>query len=131
MTNVMPIFINSLLPFLTGATLDNQAKTCIEEARELVALAEKEINFGDIAFVQTNHNSEQPNKNLAAIAVWHYAESMKNYSSAVSKLERAGKSNLPAKYKKYVELKTKKCLEEMAYSNTRKIRLGLVLRTIN
>ncbi|MEP6901947.1 MAG: hypothetical protein ABJA66_09365 [Actinomycetota bacterium] len=131
MTNAMPIFINSLFPFLAGESLDRQAKDFIEEARKSIVLAEKEIKYGDIAYVQTDKDSEKPNLNLAAIAVWHYAQGIKNYSTGIAKLEQARKLNLPAKYKKYVELKTKKSLEEMAYSNTRKIILGVLLRTSN
>ncbi len=127
----MPIFINSLFPFLAGASLDREAKNFIEEARKSIALAEKELKYGDIAFIQTDKDSEHPNLKLAAIAVWHYAQGIKNYRDAVTKLEQARKLNLPAKYKKYVELKTKKSLEEMAYSNTRKIILGVLLRTSN
>jgi uncharacterized protein YxeA len=131
MTNAMPIFINSLFPFLAGGNLDIQAKNFIEDARKSIALAEKEMKYADIAYVQTDKDSEKPNKNLAQIAVWHYQLVIQYYSEAVTKLEQARKLNLPLKYKKYVELKSKKCLEEMAYSNTRKFRLGLILRTIN
>jgi hypothetical protein len=129
MTNAMPIFINSLFPFLAEEGLDNQAKQSIEEARKSIALAEKELNYADIAFAQTEADSEEPNLKLAEIAKWHYAQTIKYYSEAVAALEPAGRRELPAKYKKYIDLKTKKCLEEMAYANTRKIRLGVILRT--
>jgi len=125
----MPIFINSLFPFLAENNLDSRAKEFIEAARKSIALAEKELKYADIAFAQTDKDSDNPNLKLAEIAVWHYAQSIKNYSEAVGELEQAEKSNLPAKYKKYVDLKARKCLQEMAYSNTRKIALGLLLRT--
>ncbi|HVE57231.1 MAG TPA: hypothetical protein VNB22_10415 [Pyrinomonadaceae bacterium] len=129
MTNAMPIFINSLFPFLAENSLDSRAKQLIETARKSIALAEKEMKYADIAFAQTNKDSDNPNLKLAEIAVWHYAQSIKNYSEAVNELEQAKRSSLPAKYKKYVDLKAKRCLEEMAYSNTRKIALGIILRT--
>jgi hypothetical protein len=131
MTNAMPIFINSLFPYLAGSSLDSQAKKHIEEARKSIALAEKECKYGDIAFMQTDKDSENPNKNLAAIAVWHYSQTIKNHSEAIAVLEQANKMSMPAKYKKYVDLKMKKCMEEMAYANTRKISLGVVLRSSN
>ena len=129
MTNAMPIFINSLFPFLAENNLDSRSKQFIESARKSIALAEKELKYADIAFAQTDKDSENPNLKLAEIAVWHYTQTIKNYGEAITELERAEKSNLPAKYKKYVDLKARKCLQEMAYSNTRKIALGLLLRT--
>jgi len=128
MTNAMPIFINSLFPFLAEQSLDREAKQFIENARKSIALAEKELKYADIAFAHTDKDSETPNLKLAEISVWHYAQTIKNYSEAVAELEQAGRLRLPPKYKKYVDLKTKKCLEEMAYSNNRKIRLGAILR---
>lgn len=125
----MPIFINSLFPFLTGKTLDSQAKKVLEDARKSIALAEKELNYADIAFAQTDAGSGNPNLKLAEIARWHYTQSIKNYGEAVAGLERAGRLEIPAKYKKYAALKTKKCLEEMKYANERKISLGVILRT--
>lgn len=124
----MPIFINSLFPFLAENSLDSQAKKFIETARKSIALAEKEMKYADISFAQTDCDSDNPNLKLGEISIWHYAQSIKNYSEAIADLEQARKSNLPAKYKKYVDLKTKKCLQEMAYSNARKIKLGAVLR---
>lgn len=129
MTNAMPIFINSLFPFLAGESLANEAKRCIETARKAIALAEKEQKYAEIAFAHTDKDSDNPNLRLAEIAVWHYAQSIKNYGEAIAELEQATKSKLPAKYKKYVDLKTKKSLEEMAYANERKMRLNVVLRT--
>jgi hypothetical protein len=129
MTNAMPIFINSLFPLLAGDEMDNQAKQFIEDARKSIALAEKELNYADIAFAQTAQDSESPNLKLAEIAKWHYVNSLKNYGAAIAALEKAGKPGLPAKYKKYVDLKTKKCLEEMTYASERKINLSVVLRT--
>ena len=128
MTNAMPIFINSLFPFLAEKSLDSQAKEFIESARKSIALAEKELKYADISFAQADKDSETPNLKLAEISVWHYAQTMKYYSEAVANLEQASKLEMPVKYKKYVDLKTKKCLEEMAYSNTRKIKLGSILR---
>lgn len=125
----MPIFINSLFPFLAENNLDSRAKELIEAARKSIALAEKELKYADIAFAQADQDSDNPNLKLAEIAVWHYAQTIKNYSEAIGELEQVEKLSLPAKYKKYVELKARKCLQEMAYSNTRKIALGLVLRT--
>ncbi|MBS1792475.1 MAG: hypothetical protein JSS81_01405 [Acidobacteria bacterium] len=125
----MPIFINSLFPFFAGNGLDAEARQLIEDARRAIALAEKESGYADIAFAQTDPESETPNLKLAEIARWHYAQSLKNYGDAVNLLGQAAKTGLPPKYRKYVELKTKKCLEEMAYSNTRKIVLGVLLRT--
>jgi len=130
MTNAMPIFINSLFPFLAEKGLDAAAKQFIENARKSIALAEKELKYADIAFAQTDAEAENPNLKLGEIAVWHYAQSIRYYSEAIGELEQVGKMALPTKYKKYVDLKTKKCLEEMAYSNTRKIRLSVVLRTV-
>lgn len=127
----MPIFINSLFPFLAEKSLDIQAKQFIETARKSIALAEKELKYADISFAQADKDSETPNLKLAEISVWHYAQTIKYYSEAVANLEQANKLEMPAKYKKYVDLKTKKCLEEMAYSNTRKIKLGVILRTSN
>lgn len=129
MTNAMPIFINSLFPFLAETGLDSRAKQFIEDARKSIAVAEKEMNYADIAFAQTGADSESPNLKLAEIARWHCEQSIRYYSEAVTALEQAGKQNLPAKYKKYVDLKTKKCLEEMVYANTRKIRFAFVIRT--
>lgn len=125
----MTNFINSLFPFLAENGIDDKSKNFIEDVRKSVALAEKELNYADIAFAQTEKDSENPNLKLAEIAKWHYAQSIKYYSEAVAALEQASKLSLPAKYKKYVDLKTKKCLEEMAYSNTRKIALGVIFRT--
>src|SRR4051812_43935490 len=105
MTNAMPIFINSLFPFLAENSLDSQAKQFIEDARKSIALAEKELNYADIAFAQTDKDSDNPNLKLAEIAKWHYAQTIKYYGEGVSNLERAGKLGLPAKYKKYVDLK--------------------------
>ena len=127
----MPIFINSLFPFLAENSLDSQAKQLIEDARKSIALAEKELNYADIAFAQTDSGSDNPNLKLAEIAKWHYAQTIKYYGEGVSNLERASKLELPVKYKKYVDLKMKKCLEEMAYSNTRKIDLSAMLRPTN
>ncbi len=31
MTDAMPIFINSIILFLTGANLDNQSENCLEK----------------------------------------------------------------------------------------------------
>lgn len=129
MTNAMPIFINSLFPFLAEETLDSQAKQLIEDARKSIALAEKELNYADIAFAQTGPDEEIPNLKLGEIAKWHFAQTIRFYSEALEALARAGKLRMPAKYKKYIDLKSKKCLEEMAYANTRKIRLGVILRT--
>jgi len=127
MTNAMPVFINSLFPFFAAKNLDSQAKNFIEEARKSIALAEKEQNYAEIAQAHTAQDSGSPNLKLAEIARWHFAQSIKNFSEAVAHLERAGKSDLPLKYRKYINLKTKKCLEEMAYSNTRRIKLGAIL----
>lgn len=129
MTNAMPIFINSLFPVLDGAeAMDTENKKLIEEARKSIALAEKELHYADVAFTQTGKDSDNPNLKLAEIARWHYAQTIKYYGEAVESLEKTAEKGLPAKYKKYVELKTKKCLEEMAYANERKIKLGVVLR---
>lgn len=129
MTNAMPIFINSLFPFFAENSLDSQAKQFIEAARKSIALAEKELNYADIAFAQTDKDSDNPNLKLAEIAKWHFAQTIKFYSEAIANLERTSKLELPAKYKKYVDLKTKKCLEEMAYANTQKISVSTILRT--
>jgi len=129
MTNAMPIFINSLFPYLAKVNLDGGAKKFIEDARKSIAIAEKEMNYADIAFAHTGTDSESPNLKLAEIARWHCEQSIKHYGEAISALEKAAKQTLPAKYKKYVDLKSKKCLEEMAYANTRKIKIALFLRT--
>jgi len=131
MTNAMPIFINSIFPFLSDESLVAEVKQSIEDARKAIALAEKELNYADIAFAQTASDTETPNLKLAEIAKWHYTQTIKYYSEAVACLEQTGKTELPAKYQKYVDLKTKKCLEEMAYANTRKIRVTVILRTTN
>jgi hypothetical protein len=123
--NTMQIFVHSLFPFLAENNLGDQAKQLIEAARKSMALAEKELKYADIAFAQTE---DQPNQNLAEIAAWHYEQSIKYYCEAIAHLEHAGTLELPAKYTRYVELKTKKCLEEVAYSNTRKIALGAAPR---
>lgn len=127
----MPIFINSLFPYLAKANLDSSSKKLIEDARKSIAIAEKEMNYADIAFAHTGTDSENPNLKLAEIARWHCEQSIKHYSEAVAAFDQAAKQTLPAKYKKYVDLKSKKCLQEMAYANTRKIKFALFLRTSN
>jgi hypothetical protein len=122
----MEIFTNSLFPFIAEGSLDGQTKQLIEEARKSIALAEKELNYAEIAFGQAEKEPENPNLKLAEIAKWHYAQTMKYYGEAVTVLELTAKKNLPEKYKKYVELKTKKCLGQMAYTNTRQIVLEAV-----
>ena len=127
----MPIFINSLFPYLAKVNLDGGAKKFIEDARKSIAIAEKEMNYADIAFAHAGTDSESPNLKLAEIARWHCEQSIKHYGEAVTAFDQAAKLTLPAKYKKYIDLKSKKCLEEMAYANTRKIKFALVLRTAN
>ena len=121
--------MNSLFPFLAEDSLDNQIKQLIEAARKSIALAEKELNYAEVAFARTDKDSGNPNLKLAEISKWHYAQTIKYYSEAVARLEETGKLELPEKYKKYVGLKTKKCLEAMAYANTRKIALNALRRT--
>jgi len=124
----MTNFTNSLFPFLAENSLDKQIKYLIEEARKSIALAEKESNYAEISYTQADTDKELPNLKLAEISKWHYAQTIKYYSEAAVSLESADKLKLPAKYKKYVELKVKKCLEEMAAANTRKIELEALLQ---
>ena len=110
MINAMPILINSLFPFMTRS-LDVEAGNSIEKAREIFAEAEEEIKFGDIASSKIKEVAGETNKNMVAIAVWHYGRGIKKYLEAFGKFEKAAMRNLPPKYKKYVEKKMKKCLK--------------------
>src|ERR1051325_4015911 len=98
MTNAMPIFINSLFPVLDGGAMDMQDKKFIEDARKSIALAEKELNYGDIAFAQTDKDSDNPNLKLAEIAKWHYAQTIRYYGEAMESFEKIDNPGLAAKY---------------------------------
>lgn len=109
MTNAMPVFINSLFPFFAKA-LDADAKSRIEEAREIFAAAAQETSFGDIAKSQIVASAQSlPNKNLAEIAAWHYERAVLKYRQALGKFSHAEKSELPVKYRRYVEKKIADC----------------------
>jgi hypothetical protein len=119
MTNAMPVIINSLFPFMTRS-LDAEARTSIEKARETFAAAEEETKFGDIAGSQISSDAGDANKNMVAIAVWHYGRGIKKYLEAFGKFEKALRLNLPPKYRKYVEKKMKECLDRSNFANLQK-----------
>lgn len=119
MINAMPILINSLFPFTTKS-LDAVARNSIEKARETFAEAEEETKFGDIAGSRISNGAGETNKNMVAIAVWHYGRGIKKYLEAFGRFEKAAALRLPPKYKKYVERKMKDCLERGNSVNLRK-----------
>jgi len=105
----MPMFLTSIFPF-TMRTVDSEAKTSIETARQAFISAETEMKFGDLAADLIAKHSGGSSENLAEIAVWHYERSVKQFRVAMGKFERAGRHPLPTKYSKYVETKKANCL---------------------
>lgn len=127
----MPIFINSLFTYFERTAVADEGREFIESARQSIAIARTELGYAETAFGFAQTLSAQPNLKLAEIARWHYEQSMRHFGSGVTALERARKLSLPAKYRKYVDAKIKKCLDEMALSNKQTIALSALLRNQN
>lgn len=108
MTNV--IFLNTFFPFSKAQDKDYETKIFIEVARKAVSMAESQAEFG----METQEAiSESGQTNLAPIAVWHFQKAIEHFHEAINNLEQAKMFSASAKYKKYIELKEKKCIEKL------------------
>ncbi|MBS1792536.1 MAG: hypothetical protein JSS81_01710 [Acidobacteria bacterium] len=114
----MNVFTNSMFPVSNGRTLNGHAGQFIEEGRKAGALAEKERDYGDIALAESRRRAESDSA-LAEIARWHYTQAVRLYGEALGAFELAGRIELPEKYRKYVELRIKRCRDEMAGAGAR------------
>ncbi|MEQ1762328.1 MAG: hypothetical protein ABL984_04180 [Pyrinomonadaceae bacterium] len=110
MITTMPVFISSLFT-LSFRTVDADAKSAIETARQAFADAETEMNFGDLAKGLISKHTGASSENLTEIACWHYERSVKQFRLAMGKFQIASRHDLPSKYSKYVESKKSKCVE--------------------
>lgn len=108
MTNA--IFLNTFFPFSKAQDKDYETKIFIEVARKAVSMAESQADYG----VETQKAiSESGQTNLAPIAVWHFQKAIEHLHEAINNLEQAKMFSASAKYKKYIELKEKKCIEKL------------------
>ena len=106
-------FINTLFPFSASFNTNKEAKALIDQARFVFELGKSEAKFGAEAAEASSQNGSEPDKYLASISVWHYGQALAKFREAISKFEEAKRFSLSLKYKSYVDLKIRQCLENV------------------
>ena len=107
------IFINTLFPFTASFNTNKEAKILIDQARKAFELGKIEAKYGAEADEASFESEAEPNKYLASISAWHYGQALAKYREAINKFEEAKRFSLSLKYKHYIDLKIRQCLENV------------------
>jgi hypothetical protein len=105
------LFINTLFPFSASFNTNKEAKALIEQARFAFELGKIETKFAAEADEASSANEDEPDKYLVNISTWHYGQALAKFREAINKFEEAKRFSLSPKYKIYVDLKIRQCLE--------------------
>lgn len=115
------IFLQTFFPFSKTQDTDTEAKIFIEVGRAAMRTAESELGFGDEIVVVMNAKKSIRGK-LQNIALWHYQNGLQHLQKAIVNFEQAQRLAISKNYRKYVELKLKKCFEKTSFIQTTKLK---------
>jgi hypothetical protein len=105
------LFIDTLFPFTASINTNQEAKILVDQARFAFDLGKIEIKYGAEADQASLENGAEPDPYLASISVWHYGQALAKFREAINKFEEAKRFSLSPKYKNYIDLKIRQCLE--------------------